>query len=738
MKISLRKALMFFGIGISTVPMAVMAGLIAVMQQDTAGLVKREFEKAAQESSAQTVSDIIRVCEIIDASKKKSAQHVRDDAISRLYELGMPSLTEDFFTAPVKDQYDASIALQVSLNKLAFGAAAITPEFDKDGTPRQSGGPVQEILNSAKGADSVELTLFVRMNPEGDMLRVATTALRNDGTPYIGTYIPAINADGTENAIISKILLGERCRSFSDASELSFETDYEPIFDKNRNVIGMFSYGVPGSFANFICDYLQNLSIGKNGYVWVVESAQSGRPVFKVTKGGAVNSSIEESIEKNSAARARLDKFIDGAKNLEFGEIKVEKYELEGIGASGGSDIMVSYAYFAPWRWIIGVTAYQQDYDKASFLINREASSLLKNILWASVFLFIIIVGLAYSVSGKMSKPFEALRRFASRIQSGDIKGAGEIADGMSASFGFDRGELGGILSIYKRITTTFSELIGKVKSSADTLTAASDRIAAGAAKMEADTAAQTRFILEVGRTNADIVRSAGRLSVKAKNAAAKAENSIEAAKGNGKDLEALLENSAKLSEAAEAISARLAIMKQKADAISSIVTTIGSISEKTNLLSLNAAIEANKSGDYGKGFGSVSAQIRKLSDQTAVSAMHIRNMVRQMQESVEGGVKDMESFSGKVAQAHRIINEAEGNLSKIISQVIQLGPKFETMAKGVGEQSESAGQISSGITKLESSSMKTNEKISSFKYAAEELRSTGESLKEQISAFKV
>ena len=243
MKISLRKALMFFGIGISTVPMAVMAGLIAVMQQDTAGLVKREFEKAAQESSAQTVSDIIRVCEIIDASKKKSAQHVRDDAISRLYELGMPSLTEDFFTAPVKDQYDASIALQVSLNKLAFGAAAITPEFDKDGTPRQSGGPVQEILNSAKGADSVELTLFVRMNPEGDMLRVATTALRNDGTPYIGTYIPAINADGTENAIISKILLGERCRSFSDASESSFETDYEPIFDKNRNVIGMFSYG---------------------------------------------------------------------------------------------------------------------------------------------------------------------------------------------------------------------------------------------------------------------------------------------------------------------------------------------------------------------------------------------------------------------------------------------------------------------------------------------------------------
>ena len=738
MKISLRKALMLFGIGISAVPMAVMAILIAVMQRDTVSLVKKEFENAALDSSAQMVSDIVRVCEIIDASKKRSAQHVRDDAVARLYELGMPSLTEDFFTVSAKDQYDTGVASQVSLNKLAFGSEVISPNFGEDGVPRKSGGAIQNILDSAKGVENVELTIFVRMNPEGDMLRVATTAQRKDGTPLIGTYIPAINADGTENAIISKILGGERCRSLADVSDVSFETDYEPILDRNRNIIGMFAYGISGDFANFICDYLQDISIGKNGYVWVVEPAASGRTLFRVTKGGAMNSTIAESVESSSATRARFDKFIEGAKSLDSGQIKVEKYQMEGLGRPGNSDIMVSYAYFAPWRWIIGVTAYQQDYDKASELINREASQLLRNILWASVFLFIGIVALAYSVSGKMSKPFEALRSFANRIQSGDIKGAGEVADSMGAPFGAEHGDLSGILSTYKRMTSTFSDFIGKVKGSADTLTSASEKIASGAAKMEEDIADQTKFILDVGRTNADIVRSAGRLAVKAKNAAAKAENSIEAAKGNGKDLEALLENSAKLSEAAAAISARLALMKQKADSISSIVTAISSISEKTNLLSLNAAIEANKSGDYGKGFASVSAQIRKLSDQTAVSAMYIKNMVRQMQNSVESGVKDMDSFSEKVAQAYRIIDEAEGNLSKIISQVIQLGPKFETIAKGVGEQSDSAAQISSGIAKLEVSSVKTNDKISSFKNAAEQLRRTGESLKNQISSFKV
>ena len=101
--------------------------------------------------------------------------------------------------------------------------------------------------------------------------------------------------------------------------------------------------------------------------------------------------------------------------------------------------------------------------------------------------------------------------------------------------------------------------------------------------------------------------------------------------------------------EAAGSINAKLAVLNEKAGNINQVVTTITKVADQTNLLSLNAAIEAEKAGEYGRGFAVVATEIRRLADQTAVATYDIEQMVKEIQSAVSAGVMGMDKFSEEV-----------------------------------------------------------------------------------------
>ena len=103
------------------------------------------------------------------------------------------------------------------------------------------------------------------------------------------------------------------------------------------------------------------------------------------------------------------------------------------------------------------------------------------------------------------------------------------------------------------------------------------------------------------------------------------------------------------LVESTASVSAKLGMIREKADSINAVVTTITKVADQTNLLSINAAIEAEKAGEYGRGFLVVAREIRRLADQTAVATLDIETMVRQMQDAVSAGVMQMDKFADEV-----------------------------------------------------------------------------------------
>ena len=103
------------------------------------------------------------------------------------------------------------------------------------------------------------------------------------------------------------------------------------------------------------------------------------------------------------------------------------------------------------------------------------------------------------------------------------------------------------------------------------------------------------------------------------------------------------------LVESTASVSAKLGMIREKADSINAVVTTITKVADQTNLLSINAAIEAEKAGEYGRGFAVVATEIRRLADQTGVATYDIEQMVKEIQSAVSAGVMGMDNFSEQV-----------------------------------------------------------------------------------------
>lgn len=152
---------------------------------------------------------------------------------------------------------------------------------------------------------------------------------------------------------------------------------------------------------------------------------------------------------------------------------------------------------------------------------------------------------------------------------------------------------------------------------------------------------------------------------------------------------------------ATRSIADRLAVINERAANITSVVTTISKVAEQTNLLSLNAAIEAEKAGQYGRGFAVVAREIRRLADQTAEATLDIEHIVKEMTSAISAGVVGMDQFAHEVRQGAEAIRTVGAQLVEIISQVQNLRPRFDAVHEGMQVQAQGAQQINEAIVQL-------------------------------------
>jgi methyl-accepting chemotaxis protein len=201
--------------------------------------------------------------------------------------------------------------------------------------------------------------------------------------------------------------------------------------------------------------------------------------------------------------------------------------------------------------------------------------------------------------------------------------------------------------------------------------------------------------------------------------------------------LETLRETMQRLLRTTGEVAARLEEISERTGSIGSVITVIMKVADQTNLLSLNAAIEAEKAGEYGAGFAVVAQEIRRLADQTAVATLDIEDIIQEMQSAVGSGVKDMERFIEDVQGGANEAEEAHRRLNAIIGQVKALAPRFDEVNMGMREQSQGAEEISKAMLQIREAALQTTNGLGHINQATEELGRAAEVLKDQVSHFR-
>lgn len=188
------------------------------------------------------------------------------------------------------------------------------------------------------------------------------------------------------------------------------------------------------------------------------------------------------------------------------------------------------------------------------------------------------------------------------------------------------------------------------------------------------------------------------------------------------------------MENASKSISGRLSAINEKTENITSVVTTITKVADQTNLLSLNAAIEAEKAGEYGRGFNVVAREIRRLADQTAIATLDIEQMVKEMQSAVATGVMEMDKFIAEVQRSAQDVSNINTHMNRIIQQVQALAPNFEEVNVAMTHQSENAQKIRNAMVDVSEGMQQTADTLEESFHAIEQLNEAARHLQDEVS----
>lgn len=352
----------------------------------------------------------------------------------------------------------------------------------------------------------------------------------------------------------------------------------------------------------------------------------------------------------------------------------------------------------------------------------------------ASMLVSVLIAVIAASVCGflllrAIMSPMQRIVSILEVMRSGDL----------SKRLNLERkDEFGAVETGFNDMMAELTALVSQAQRSSVQVTTSVTEIAATSKQQQAtatETAATTTEIgatsREIAATSRDLVRTMTEVTSAADQASILA--------GSGQQGLARMEDTMhQVMGAADLVNAKLAILNEKAGNINQVVVTIVKVADQTNLLSLNAAIEAEKAGEYGRGFAVVATEVRRLADQTAVATYDIEQMVREIQSAVSAGVMGMDKFSEEVRRGMSEVQQVGEQLSQIIHQVQALAPRVLMVNEGMQAQATGAEQINHALVQLGDASSQTVESLRQASFAIDELSQVAVGLRSGVSRFKV
>ena len=343
--------------------------------------------------------------------------------------------------------------------------------------------------------------------------------------------------------------------------------------------------------------------------------------------------------------------------------------------------------------------------------------------------LTIAFIVINISLYHSLSDSFSRITSVADAIVNGDL--TTKIASS-------GNGEIGILMGRLATMMQHLNAIVGKMQHSGAQISSSSVQLSATAREHDSTMVSHLESMTQILESVGSISSMMAQLVETITEVSQLSKETAESANQGQDDLSQMEAAVGNMETASQEISTRLRTIHKKAENITGVVVTITKVAEQTNLLSLNAAIEAEKAGKFGRGFTVVASEIRRLADQTAVATLDIESMVQEMQAAVSSGMKEMEKFIAEVHQSAGIVGNVSMQLGQIIDQVQALAPRFEQVNVSIGQQSENAQSINTTVFFLSEELKETREILRESYAAIEQLHTVAHDLQDEVSRFHV
>jgi len=392
-----------------------------------------------------------------------------------------------------------------------------------------------------------------------------------------------------------------------------------------------------------------------------------------------------------------------------------------------------------------------EDFDKTSIAITSiveefvkqqtdEASAMTGNVQKSigQIMVVLLVISLITIVSGFLIAWYITSSVVRPLIRAVDVSNS--IANGdLTVKIESDSNdETGQLLNSMKNMVANLKKLIAGIKETSSNMASASEQLSASSEEMskgvisQSDRSTQIASAAhEMAQTVVEIARNASSIAVSASgtaNIAKEGEHIVDKSVSEVKDIAATVSESSKV----------MVSLGERSRQIGDIIRVISEIADQTNLLALNAAIEAARAGEQGKGFAVVADEVRKLAERTAKATSEIGSMIGAIQDEVQKSVTSMAEVSKMVGTGVDFSTQTGEALHKIVSSVSELQMMVQQIASATEEMSATSEQISGDIMAVANVSKETSTESEQIAGASSDVARLASKLLEMGGQFKV
>ena len=554
------------------------------------------------------------------------------------------------------------------------------------------------------------------------LAEVAATVLTRKGNDFERTSTSIKDASGkraagvplgADHPAVGHLLKGEAFTGKAKMLGRDFMTRYQPIKDQEGKVIGAFFVGL--DFSDGLVALKKKilaLKIGTTGYVYALDLGKD--------KGELTIHPASEGKSLLGAKDSRGNDFVAQMMDQKDGVIR---YWWKNPNDSGEREKVVAFNHYPDWNWLVASGSYLDEF-------NSEGKTTGRGLLLLTLLLIPVIVVLVWwSARRWVSRPLDVAVRVAERVAEGDFTSKIEIGC---------NDEIGNLMNAFAQMQAHLANTIRDVRATVTSVAGDADQLRASAQTVALGSQQQSDAASSMAASVEQMSASIDMISQHAEDAQDISRESEQVSRESSETIQQAVRAMSRISDTVKNASGTVATLGREINSVSAIAGVIKDIADQTNLLALNAAIEAARAGEQGRGFAVVADEVRKLAERTTKSTHEITEMISRIQTGADDAVSNMNRGADEVNGGVELAAMADQAINRIRHGAERVLKAVEGISDAIREQSIASSTVAKGLETIAQMTESNNAEAQNTAAASEELQALARELHGNVARFQV